>query len=158
MLKKYKKYCNFITYPILLLLFSNGCRHVSWCDRCIAHMMWLCRVVAKIEFVLYIYIQCLRMKLSMKNKFPNHILFPEIPTFFEITANQTLIIVLSVLNLFTLGAAHEYRTRKIFKHVIEYLHVSNFQQLTNQIPCYYSYWFRIMLYITVDDISVAFLM
>ena len=53
------------------------------------------------------------MKLSMKNKFSNHILFPEIPTFFEITANQTLFIVLSVLNLFTLGAAHEYRTRKI---------------------------------------------
>ena len=79
------------------------------------------------------------MKLSMKNKFSNHTLFPEIPTFLEITANQTLFIVGSVLNLFTLGAAHEYRTRKIFKHVIQYLHVSNVQQLTNQIPCYYSY-------------------
>ena len=79
------------------------------------------------------------MKLSMKNKFPNHILFSEIPTFLEITANQTLFIIGSVLNLFTLGAAHEYRTRKIFKHVIQYLHVSNFQRLTNQIPCYYSY-------------------
>ena len=51
--------------------------------------------------ILSSYIQCLRMKLSMKNKFPNHILFPEIPTFFEITANQTLFIVLTVLYLFT---------------------------------------------------------
>ena len=139
MLKTYKKYCNLITYPILLSLFSNGCRHVTGalhtCCSCVASLL----ITAMIEFVLYIYIQCLRMKLSMKNKFPNHILFPEIPTFFEITANKTLFIVLSVLNLFTLGAAHEYRTRKIFKHVIEYLLVSNFQRLTNQIPCYYSY-------------------
>ena len=67
----------------------------------------------------------------MKNKFPNHILFPEMPTFFEITANQTLFIVLSVLNLFTLGVAHEYRTRKIFKHVIEYFTCLKFSA-TNQ--------------------------
>ena len=38
------------------------------------------------------------------NKFPFLILFPKMPTFFEITANQTLFIVWSVLNLFTLGA------------------------------------------------------
>ena len=46
------------------------------------------------------------MQLSMKNKFPNLILFHEIPTFFEITAIETLFIVRSALNLFTLGAAH----------------------------------------------------
>ena len=92
-----------------------------------------------IEFVLSIYVQSLRMKLSMQNKLPNHIIFSEIPTFFEKTASQTLFIVQSVLNLFTLGAAHEYRVKKNFKHVIENLHVSNFQQLTNQIPFYYSY-------------------
>ena len=117
MLKTYKKYCNLHNLPNHFIVVF---KRLSTCDRCMAHMLWLCRVVAMIEFVLYIYIQSLRMKLSMKNKFPNHILFPAIPTFLEITANQTLFIVGSVLNLFTLGAAHEYRTRKIFKHVIQY--------------------------------------
>ena len=37
------------------------------------------------------------MKLSTKNRFPNHTLFLEITTFFEITANQTLFVVRSVL-------------------------------------------------------------
>ena len=131
MLKTYKKYCNFDNLPNHFIVIF---KRLSTCDQCMAHMLWLCRVVAMIEFVLYIQIQYRRMNLSIKNKFPNHILFPEIPTLF---------IVRSVLNLFTLGAADEYRARKIFKHVIEYLHVSNFQRLTNQISCYYSYWFRI---------------
>ena len=107
--------------------------------------MRLCRVVAVIEFVLYIYIQSLRMKLSMKNKFPNRIPLSEMSTYFEITASQALFIVQSVLNLFIFGAVHEYRTRKTVKRVIENLHISIFQLLNNQIPCYYSFLFRIIL-------------
>ena len=55
------------------------------------------------------------MKLSMKNKFPNYILFPELPTFFGITASQTLCRSVSFELLFTVDAAHEYRIRNIFK-------------------------------------------
>ena len=99
-----------------------------------AHMLWLCRVVATTGFVLYTHIESLGMKLSMKNKPPFHILFPKIPTFFEITDIQILFIVRSVT--YVLGTAHKYRTRTIFKHDIENLHVSNFQRLTNQIPCF----------------------
>ena len=122
-LNTYKKYCNFDNVPNHFIVIF---KRLSTCDQCMAHMLWLRRVVAMIEFELYINIQSLRMKLLMRNKFPNHILFPEIPTFFEITASQTLIIVRFVFNLFTLGAVHKYRTRKMFKQIIEYLHVSNF--------------------------------
>ena len=55
------------------------------------------------------------MKLSMKNKFPNQILFPEIPTFFEITTNQTLFIVLSVLNFVYIGRRARIPNSKIFQ-------------------------------------------
>ena len=144
MLKTYKKYCDFDNLPNHFIVIF---KRLSTCDRYMAHMLWLCRVVAMIEFVLSINIQSLRMKLSMKKKFPNHILFPELPTFFGIAASQTLCCSVSFKLLFRVGAAHEYRTRKIFKHVIENLHVSNFQRLPNQIPCYYSHWFRIFIYI-----------
>ena len=72
----------------------------------------------------------------MKNLFLHHILFPEIPTYLEITASQTLFIVQSVLNfclhwvycsvsfelLFTMGTVHEYRTgQKIEARYREFL-------------------------------------
>ena len=44
MLKTYKKYCNWTTYPIILSLFSNGCQHVTgaWhtCCDCVASLLW----------------------------------------------------------------------------------------------------------------------
>ena len=83
-------------------------------------MLWLDRVVPMIEFALStrIYIQPLRMKWSiMMNKFPHLILFIEIPTYFEITASQTLFIVRSVLNWFF---------KPIFKLVIGNLRIANF--------------------------------
>ena len=56
-----------------------------------AHMLWLRRVVALIEYVRFMYIETLRMEWSMNNKFPHHILFPEkLPIYFEITGSQTV--------------------------------------------------------------------
>ena len=51
------------------------------------------------------------MKLSMENKFPNHILFPEIPKcFFEITGIQNSVYRSVCFELVSVGAAQEYRT------------------------------------------------
>ena len=80
-----------------------------------------------------------------KNKFPQHILFPEIYTYFEITASKPLLIVRSVLNFVYIRLKAEFEN---IKHIVENLHVSNFQRLTNQIPCYYSYLFRIQFDVT----------
>ena len=130
MLKTYKKYCNFDIFPYHFIVTF---KRLWTCDRCMAHMQWLCRVVAaRIEFVLFINIQSLGMKLSMKNKFPNHLLFPEISIFLEITASKTLFIVL----LFTLGTAHEYRTQKKNSSTLLRIHMSKiFSDLSKQKCC-----------------------
>ena len=70
-------------------------------------------VVTMIEIVLSIHIQSLGMEWSMKNKFPYHVLFPEIPTY------CTLILPSVKLRfsfdqfelLFTWGSVQEYQAR-----------------------------------------------
>ena len=62
----------------------------------------------------------------MKNKFPQYILFPEIPTSFKITASQTLFIVQSVLNPVCIGRRAQIPNSKYLKLVIENLCVLNF--------------------------------
>ena len=140
MLQTYKKYCYLITYPILLSLFSNGCRHVTGalhtCCDCVVSLLWY-NLYFIYTFNVWEWSKQWRISsliTSSSLKYPLSLKLPPIKLF----------IVLSVLNLFTLGAAHEYQTRKIFKHDIEYLHFSNFQLLTHQIAFYYSYWFRML--------------
>ena len=94
MLNTFKEYCHFGNLPDQFIVIF---KRLSTCDRCMAHGVTELRcVVAMIEIVLSIHIRFLRMEISIKNEFPYHILFPEIPTYFEITASQTPFLVLSV--------------------------------------------------------------
>ena len=70
-----------------------------------------------IEIVLSIHIRSLRIECSMKNKFPYHILFPEIPTYFEITANQTPFLVSGVLRGIWINAS----AHKTWRHLYFFL-------------------------------------
>ena len=75
------------------------------------------RVVAMIEIVLSTHILSLRMEWSMKNKFPYYILFPEIHTYFEITANQTPFLVRAVWTFVYMGCRAGIPSSIILKHV-----------------------------------------
>ena len=59
--RKHTKHCHFDNLPNHLLFFFF--KWLSRCDRYMAHMLWLCRVVAMMALVLYIQIQSLRMEL-----------------------------------------------------------------------------------------------
>ena len=90
----FKKNCHFGNLPDQFIVIF---KRLSTCDRCMAHAVTeLHRVVAMIEIALSKHIWSLRMEWSMKNKFTYRILFPEIPTYFEITTSQTPSLVRSV--------------------------------------------------------------
>ena len=137
--KTYKKYCDFDNLPNhFIIIFKrlstwpmHGTHAVTvsrrWCDR-------FC--------TLFINIQSMRMKLSMKNKFPNHILFPELPTFFE-NDRQSNSLSFGQFWTFVYSGRHAPmpNSKNFQGRYWEFtIRVSNFQQITNQIPCYYSYW------------------
>ena len=102
-LNTFKKYCHFGNLlHQFIVIFQTAVN--MWPMHVPVHAMTEVRhVVAMIEIVLSIHIRSLRMEWSMKNKFPYHILFPEIPTYFKITASQTLFLTRSVWTFLYMG-------------------------------------------------------